>query len=214
METERLHGLRRAKALRLFTMKTLKTANPDLFDSLRKAYSAERAASFAYIGHAAALRDPAEKEAIKRIEEDEWDHRREVLKIMEQHEVPINRWYEIKYWWIGKMIGLSCHLIGRFMPYFFAGKLESGNVCEYFIMLRQFRELGITDHDEVLYEMGVREKDHEVHFQKVIEGEPWLPLFERVFNWGAETTLNDVDYDDLRPVAEGDQYCVNYKQKT
>lgn len=193
-------------------MNNLKTANPTLFESLRKAYSAERAASFAYIGHAGALRDQEEREAIKQIEDDEWDHRREVLKIMEQHNVPINRWYEIKYWWIGKLIGLSCYVIGRFMPYFFAGKLESGNVCEYFIMLRQFRDLSINEHDAVLYEMGVREKEHEVHFQKVIEGEAWLPLFERVFNWGAETTLNDVDYDDLRPVQEADQYCTNYRK--
>jgi len=193
-------------------MKDLKKANPALYNSLRKAYSAERAASFAYVGHAAALRDPAERQAIKKIEDDEWDHRREVGKIMERWNVPVSRWYEIKYWWVGKAIGLSCHLIGRFMPYFFAGKLESGNVCEYFVMLRQFRELGINEHDAELYEMGVREKEHEVYFQKVIEGEPWLPLFEKIFNWGEEATLNDVDYDDLRPVDDADQYCANYKK--
>lgn len=198
----------------MIAMKNLKTANRALYESLRKAYSAERAASFAYVGHAAALREPGAKAAIKKIEDDEWDHRREVLKIMERWNVPISRWYDIKFWWIGKFIGLSCHVIGRFMPYFFAGKLESGNVCEYFIMLKQFRELGIQEHDNVLYEMGVREKEHEVYFQKVIEKEPWLPLFERVFNWGAETTLNDVDFDDLRPVGDADQYCTNYKNKT
>lgn len=193
-------------------MKNLRTENPALFDSLRKAYSAERAASFAYVGHAAALRDSEERLAIKRIEMDEWDHRREVLQIMQCWDVPVSRWYEIKYWWVGKAIGLSCHLIGRFMPYFFAGKLESGNVCEYFVMLRQFRELGTHDHDAVLYKMGVREKEHELYFQTVIESEPWLPIFERVFNWGAETTLNDVDYDDLRSVEDADQYCANYKR--
>jgi hypothetical protein len=195
-------------------MKNLETANRALYDSLQKAYSAERAACFAYVGHAAALRDPDAKAEIQKIENDEWDHRREVLKIMQRWNVPTSRRYEAKYWLIGKVIGLSCHVIGRFMPYFFAGKLESGNVCEYFIMLRQFRELGINDHDVALYEMGVREKEHEVYFQDVIKDERWLPLFEKVFNWGAETTLNDVDYDDLRPVEDADRYCRNYKKKT
>lgn len=194
-------------------MKNLRTTNPALCDSLQKAYSAERAAAFAYVGHAAALRDADERAAIQQIEDDEWDHRREVLQIMQRWQVPVRRWYEIKYWLIGKVIGLSCHVIGRFMPYFFAGKLESGNVCEYFIMLRQFRELGIREHDDALYEMGIREKAHEVHFQNVIKDEPWLPLFERVFNWGADTTLNDVDYEDALPVEEADQYCKNYKKE-
>lgn len=193
-------------------MKNPVKANKALSKSLQKAYSAERAAAFAYVGHAAALRDPDERAAIRQIEEDEWDHRREVMKILRRWKVPVNRYYEAKYWLIGKVICLSCHAIGRFMPYFFAGKLESGNVCEYFVMLRQFRELGIREHDTELYEMGVREKAHEVYFQQVIEGEWWLPFFERVFNWGAETTLNDVDYDDLRPVEEADAYCKNYRK--
>jgi hypothetical protein len=193
-------------------MNPLRITKPTLYRSLRKAYSAERAAAFAYVGHAAALRDAEAREAIRRIEDDEWAHRAEVLKIMRRWDVPVSRREEIKYWWIGKIIGLSCHLIGRFMPYFFAGKLESGNVCEYFVMLRQFRELGIHEHEAALYEMGVREKEHEVYFQEVIKNEPWLPLFERLFNWGAETTLNDVDYADLRPVDEAHTYCEAYKK--
>jgi len=195
-------------------MKKLRTANEDLYKSLRKAYSAERAAAFAYVGHAQALRNPEARAAIKKIEDDEWDHRREVLKIMQRWSVPVSRFYELKYWWIGKAIGLSCHLIGRFMPYFFAGKLESGNVCEYFVMLRQFRELGIREHDAVLYEMGIREKEHEVFFQEVVKDERWLPLFERVFNWGADATLNDVDYENTLPIEDAEQYCANYKKET
>ncbi|HEX5791058.1 MAG TPA: hypothetical protein VFY13_07875, partial [Luteolibacter sp.] len=135
----------------------MKISHPHLIDSLRKAYSAERAASFAYIGHAGSLRDPAEKQAVKRIEDDEWDHRRHVLAIMQEYDIPVSRWYEIKYWVIGKCIGYSCYLIGRFMPYFFAGKLESGNVCEYIVMIKYFQSLGITKHDDILFEMGVRE---------------------------------------------------------
>ena len=187
--------------------------HPVLVRSLKKAYSAERAASYAYIGHASSLKDPEEIDAVREIEQDEWDHRRHVGDIMAHYGIRPSRWQEIKYAIIGRTIGLSCYLIGRFMPYFFAGKLESGNVCEYFVMIKHFRSLGITEHDAILYEMGVREKEHEVHFIEVIKDEPWLPLFERLFNWGKTTSLNDVDLDELKPVEGSEDYCKAYKTK-
>ena len=178
-----------------------------LVDSLRKAYSAEKAASFAYIGHAASLKDPTEIERVREIEQDEWHHRRCVLEIMQQYEIPISRYYEIRFHLVGKVIGLSCHVIGRFMPYFFAGKLESGNVCEYFVMIQYFHSLGITEHDEILYEMGIKEKEHEVYFLDMIKDERWLPWFERVFSWGADHSQNDVDLANQRPIEESTLYC-------
>jgi hypothetical protein len=96
------------------------------------------------------LKDSKEKAAVQEIEQDEWSHRRNVLQIMQLYDIPVSRYYEIKYHLIGKVIGYSCYFIGRFMPYFFAGKLESGNVCEYFVMMRYFHLLGITEHDEML----------------------------------------------------------------
>lgn len=186
--------------------------HPKLIKSLRMAYSAEKAASFAYIGHAGSLKDPAEKLAVQQIEQDEWDHRRQVLAIMQRYDVPISKYYELKYHLIGKIIGYSCYLIGRFMPYFFAGKLESGNVCEYFVMIQHFHSLGITEHDDVLYEMGLKEKEHEVHFLDVIKDEKWLPLFERVFSWGSKSSLNDVSLEDTHPVEEAERYCRNFKK--
>lgn len=185
----------------------------ELVSSLKKAYSAERAASYAYIGHAGSLKDPEEIDAVRRIEQDEWDHRRHVGEIMAHYGIRPSRWQEWKYAVIGRIIGLSCHVIGRFMPYFFAGKLESGNVCEYFVMIKRFHSLGITDHDDILYDMGVREKEHEVHFIEVIKDEPWLPLFERIFCWGKDTSLNDVDMDDLKPVDKSTNYCKSHKSK-
>ena len=193
-------------------MKTLIEKAPDLARSLQLAYSAERAASFAYIGHAAALNAEAERAPVRQIEADEWEHRAEVKKIMDHYGIPVSRYFEIKYYLIGKFIGLSCHLLGRFMPYFFAGRLESGNVCEYIIMLKRFRELGVTEHDTVLYEMGIKEKAHEVYFQGVIEDEPWLPYFENIFNWGAGNSFNDLDYEELRPLEDADLYCEKYER--
>jgi rubrerythrin len=188
----------------------MKVNHSALIDSLRKAYSAEKAASFAYVGHAGSLKDSAEKAAVNQIEEDEWNHRRNVLEIMQRYDISVSRYYELKYQIIGKFIGYSCYLIGRFMPYFFAGKLESGNVCEYFIMIKYFHSLGITEHDAVLYEMGIKEKEHEVYFLEKIKNAKWLPVFEKIFSWGKNNSLNDIDMENKLPLEKSDQYCKNF----
>ena len=191
----------------------MKLAHPALVKLLQKAYSAERAAAFAYIGHAGSLRDPVAKVAVKQIEDDEWKHRENILGLMEQYEVRVSRWYEVKYYLIGRIISASCHVIGRFMPFFFAGKLESGNVCEYFVMMRHFHSLGIREHDAMLYEMGMKEKEHEVYFLEQIKASRLLPLFQRLFSWGAGSSTNDVDLQKKQPVEESDKYCETYKPR-
>lgn len=185
----------------------MKINHPQLCRLLQKAYSAEKAASFAYIGHAHSIKDPRRKQEIKQIEADEWEHRREVLKIMKQYEIPVSKWYELKFYFIGKSIAFSCHIIGWFMPYYFAGSLESGNVCEYFVMMKYFHELEITAHDEVLYEMGMKEKEHEVYFLDVVKDSKWLPFFQKYFKWGAESSYNDVDLDNKVKIDQSDVYC-------
>jgi len=189
----------------------MKLNHPQLVDSLQKAYSAEMAAAFAYIGHARSLNDLAAKAAVNQIEQDEWNHRANVLAIMRKYGISVSRAYEIRFWIIGRIISASCHVIGWFMPYFFAGKLESGNVCEYFIMLRYFHSLGISDHDQMLYEMGMKEKEHEVYFLGQIKCSRLLPVFERIFSWGTRTSLNDVDLENKYSVEESLEYCKVYK---
>lgn len=181
--------------------------HPQLVKLLQKAYSAEKAAAYAYIGHAASVKNPAEKLAIKQIEEDEWNHRREVLHIMRHYNIPISKAYEIRFAVIGRTISAACHVIGWFMPFFFAGKLESGNVCEYFKMKQYFNSIGIRQWDALLYEMGMKEKEHEVYFLNKIKGSKVLPLFERLFNWGRGRSANDVDLDKKYPVEDSDAYC-------
>ena len=185
----------------------MKLDHPKLVRLLQKAYSAEKAAAFAYIGHAAAVKSAKEKLAIEQIENDEWHHRRKVLSIMERYEIPVSKFYEIQFHIIGKVISGCCFFLGWFMPHFFAGRLESGNVCEYFIMMHCFHSLGIDEHDEVLFEMGVKEKEHEVYFLNQIQSSRLLPFFEKVFGWGNETSVNDVDYTDIKSVKKSTAYC-------
>ena len=96
------------------------------------------------------------------------------------------------------------------MPYFFAGKLESGNVCEYFVMMKYFHSLDIREHDKILYEMGIKEKEHEVYFLEQIKGSKWLPHFEKIFSWGKAASANDVDIENKLPVEESGQYCKTH----
>lgn len=187
----------------------MKIDYPKLTKLLQMAYSAEMAASFAYQGHAGSVKDKNEKVAIRQIELDEWSHREEVLKIMNQYEIPISKWFEIRFYIIGKIISFSCYLIGWFMPYYFAGRLESGNVCEYFRMMKYFHEIGIIEHNEVLFEMGIKEKEHEIYFLDRIKNKKLLPFFEKIFGWGNSNSFNDVDLDKKFPIEESKKYCKN-----
>ena len=178
-----------------------------MIDLLQRAYSAEKAASFAYQGHAGSVKNEDQKKAIRQIELDEWNHRREVLAIMRHYDVPISRYYEVRFHIIGKVISYSCYIIGWFMPFYFAGRLESGNVCEYFRMMHYFHELGIHEHDEILYQMGIKEKEHEVYFLEKIKDHKLLPFFEKIFSWGNGQKFNDVDLEKKYPVESSTRYC-------
>ncbi|MEP7164688.1 MAG: hypothetical protein ABI741_08340 [Ferruginibacter sp.] len=185
----------------------MKIEHKALADLLQRAYSAEKAAAFAYRGHAASVKDNLEKKAIRRIETDEWGHRSEVRKIMIIHDIPVSKYYEIRFHIVGKIISYSCHIIGWFMPFYFAGRLESGNVCEYFRMMHYFHELNISSHDQVLFEMGIKEKEHEIYFLGKIKNKKMLPFFEKLFAWGSGKSFNDVDLEKKYPVESSKMYC-------
>jgi hypothetical protein len=184
-----------------------KIEHKKLIDLLQLAYSAEKAAAFAYQGHAGSVKDAAEKMAIHQIEVDEWTHRKEVLEIMHKYDIAVSKYYEFRFHVIGKLISSSCYVIGWFMPFYFAGRLESGNVCEYFRMMQYFHEIGILEHNNILYEMGLKEKEHEEYFLRKIKNKKFLPLFEWLFGWGSKKSFNNVDLDKKYPVEESKVYC-------
>ncbi len=72
------------------------------------------------------------------IEIDEWNHRKEVLQIMKQYDIPVSKYYEFRFHVIGKTISASCYVIGWFMPFYFAGSLESGNTIYSHFYTRHF----------------------------------------------------------------------------
>ncbi len=121
---------------------------------------------------------------VNQIERDEWDHGQNVWMIMDKYGIPFSRYLEWKFHIIGKLISISCHFIGRLMPYFLARKLERLNVCESFVMIRRFHTIGITAHNAVLHEMSITEKEHEVYFLQIIYNDLWLPFLNRCSSGG------------------------------
>src|SRR5947209_4961416 len=106
-------------------------ALPKLVNLLQLAYSAELAAAYAYRGHWHSVKDAGERLRIHQIEEEELHHRRLVGEILRQLGAGPSTALEVKYFLIGRMLGLLCHLSGWFIPMYGAGKLESKNVGEY-----------------------------------------------------------------------------------
>lgn len=170
----------------------------DLPGLLRLAYSAERAAAFAYRGHAAAVRDTAERTHIASIEAEEWLHREHAARMLRRLGLAPSRWLEVKYAVIGTLIGWSCHVIGHFMPMYFAGRLESGNVNEYLRLLALVRGTPLADEEACILEMARVEKEHELWFLGRIIGNRLLPWFTRLFSWGEGRSFNTVTVTDAR----------------
>ncbi len=74
-------------------------------------------------------------------------------------------------------------------------------------MKQYFNGLGITSHDQLLYDMGIKEKEHEVYFLEQIKTNRLLPFFEKWFNWGGKNSFNNIDLDKKYPVEESGDYC-------
>jgi len=156
----------------------------ELIRILQGAYSGELAAGFAYRGHWKSVKNTDERAAIQKIENEEWVHRKRVGQMLAELGSAPLRHREAKLWMIGRSIGISCHLIGWFLPMYFAGRLESGNVIEYEDAAAHAAALGLETYEADLRVMATVEKEHELYFLGVIRGHRMLPLMHSIFNWG------------------------------
>jgi demethoxyubiquinone hydroxylase (CLK1/Coq7/Cat5 family) len=155
-----------------------------LVSILQAAYSGELAAAHAYRGHWKSLHDPVEQERIRRIEDEEWVHRENVGRILRELQSGPARLREARMLLIGRTIGFLCHIIGWFLPMYFAGRLESRNVSEYESAAVQARRLGLVELANELGMMAIVEKEHEVFFMDTIAHHRLLPVMRKVFGWG------------------------------
>jgi demethoxyubiquinone hydroxylase (CLK1/Coq7/Cat5 family) len=151
---------------------------------LQNAFSGELAAAYAYRGHWKSLKNGDEIRGIQKIENEEWHHRRKVGDMLEALGGRPKKLKELKMWLIGRSIGVLCHLIGWFLPMYFAGRLESQNIKEYADAADHAAQLGLGEYRGELLLMSAVEKEHEVFFFRVIAGHRLLPLTRRFFHWG------------------------------
>jgi rubrerythrin len=135
-----------------------------LIGILRLAYSGELAAGFAYRGHWHSISDPEERLQIRKIEDEEWHHRRLVGGLLEQLGARPSVFRETRAFLIGGILGLLCHVAGRFAPMYGAGRLESRNVREYEEAAQYARECGRGEFVDCLLTMAEVEWDHERYF--------------------------------------------------
>src|SRR5688572_10576272 len=98
---------------------------------LQMAHAGERAAALAYRGHWRATRDPLERAGIRRIEDDEWDHRAALRSMLARLRARPLWWRELRAWLIGSVLGVLCRVAGRTLPLRAAGWLERRNTGEY-----------------------------------------------------------------------------------
>lgn len=151
---------------------------------LQSAYSGEMAAAYAYRAHWKSLTDFSEKEAVYRIEDEEWSHRKEVGRMLAALGARPRRAREALMWLTGRAIGLMCYVTGWFLPMYFAGRLESGNVREYEAAASLAARLGLESFEDELRQMAVTEKSHEDFFMEAVEGHRLRPFMRALFRWG------------------------------
>ncbi len=158
-------------------------AKTSLIRILQNAHAGECAAAFAYRGHWKSLKESPEKDRIRAIEAEEWEHRDRVAGWLEKLGAKPRPIREKLFWIIGNVLGPSCHISGWFMPMYFAGRLESKNSVEYEDAAKFAAELGMDDCVTDLLDMARVELEHEIFFHETVTGHRLLPIMKTVFRW-------------------------------
>jgi rubrerythrin len=151
---------------------TEQSRRDDLIALLQLAYSAERAAAYAYRGHWHSVTDAQERARIKQIEDEEWHHRHLVGQMLESLDAQPNGQREVRSLIIGRVLGTLCHVMGWLAPMYGAGRLESRNVREYETAARYARDCGREDFIDCLLTMAEVEWEHEKYFRSRVALHP------------------------------------------
>jgi len=152
-------------------------ARARLIRLLQLAHAGERAAAIAYAGHWRSVRAKDERTQIRRIADEEWDHRRRLGRMLAELGARPAPLRELVMILIGCSIAVSCFVGGWFLPMYGAGKIERRNVGEYVDGAAFARAAGLEGLvDELLY-MAEIEWDHEQYFRARIDGSRWLRWF-------------------------------------
>lgn len=143
---------------------------------LQMAYSGEKSAALAYQGHADSVRDADEKDAIRQIERDEWEHREEVGRMLARLNAQPCGFREGMQTAIGTFIKWLCPISGWLAPMIGAWLLEEANVAEYDKAATHAEAMTLPDMAAELRAMSATERDHAEYFKGRV--------FTRKKRWG------------------------------
>ncbi len=144
-----------------------------LITLLQNAHAGERAAAYAYRGHANSVTKKDEVIELKKIEMEEWEHRNCLAKMLAEvgsGPRPSREWMMMI---VGSTISFLC-LCGRyiniwnfgwFMAMYGAGKLERKNIAEYEVAAEYALGCGFEHFVDPLLKMAETEWDHELYFR-------------------------------------------------
>jgi len=159
-------------------MPTVESPRAGLIHVLQSACSGELAAGYAYRGHWKSIPPGAIREQIRQIEEEEWHHRGLVRRLLAELGSGPSRSREAIFWMIGKVIAMLCHVGGRFVPMYGAGRLESANIAEYERAAAFALEAGYPGMIDCLLTMAEVEWEHERFFREQVAGHWMLRIFK------------------------------------
>jgi demethoxyubiquinone hydroxylase (CLK1/Coq7/Cat5 family) len=140
-------------------------ARSELVAQLQRAHAGELAAALAYRGHWRSLRAGVERDTVRRIEQEEWHHRRLVGEMLVRLGARPRNLREAVHWAIGSSLGLGCHIGGWLLPMLGAGRLETRNVAEYELAAELAITAGEADLVPCLAIMSEVEREHEDWFR-------------------------------------------------
>ncbi len=169
----------------------------ELIHILQMAYSGELAAAYAYAGHWRSLKHSQQKSDIRKIENDEWNHRAIVGTMLRELNGKPQTWREIMMVSIGITAFVGCFASGWFLPMYFAGRLENDNTEEYFTAAHHAHELGLDEMNRNLLELSKVELEHEAFFHQIVQGHAWLPFMIRAFRWGGPDEIADARFNQI-----------------
>lgn len=166
----------------------MKTPKDKLIKLLQDAHAGEKAAAYGYNGHARSLTDAVEINDLKKIEDEEWDHRKRLAIMLTELGSGPRASREFFMTLVGHTISSLCILggylnvfnFGWFMSMYGAGKLEQGNIVEYEVAAQYAFEAGYPHFVPSLLDMSEIEWDHELYFrQKSFSSKwaRWIPIW-------------------------------------
>ncbi|MCA1811669.1 MAG: ferritin-like domain-containing protein, partial [Halobacteriales archaeon] len=140
---------------------------------LRLAYASELAAARAYAGHWRSVRDPGQRASIRRIMQEELDHRAGVGGMLHSLGARPGRVRDAAMWCVGTAIAASCFVGGWYLPMYGAGRIERQNIKEYELAARLAVAARLPGMARDLLAMAEVEWDHERYFHDQVRGHRW-----------------------------------------